>query len=213
MSEPNTENTLREDTSERHSKKYQNTNLIHQLVLGRFLDSCAKDIKAFEEQKALDFGCGEAFFWQEMANRGVSMKNLTGMDLRDDALTIARENFPQHSFIKQDLLQTDTDKQQYDIVIASQVLEHLPRPEHFIQQLVKLCSPEGHLLLTVPWEPFFMLSNLARGRDILRLGNHPEHINLWSARGFKNFVSPYAEIIHSKTVFPFQLILAKPKNS
>jgi 2-polyprenyl-3-methyl-5-hydroxy-6-metoxy-1,4-benzoquinol methylase len=203
-------NTLREDTSARHSKKYQNKHLIHKLFLGRFLDRCAEAIKPFAEKKALDFGCGEAFFWQEMSERGVDMQHLTGIDLRDDALDLARQTFPQHSFLKQDLLTIEPAQHQYDLIIASQVLEHLPSPELFLKKLVKCCNPDGLLLLTVPWEPFFMLSNLARGRDILRLGNHPEHINLWGAKGFKKFVAAEANINQNNTVFPFQMITAKP---
>ncbi len=202
--------TLRHDTSERHSHKYENTNLIHQLVLGRFLDACASLLKPYEEKTVLDFGCGEAFFWEEMAKRGVEMKFLTGMDLREDALAVARQNFPQHSFIKQDLLALEEDCDKYDLVVASQVLEHLPIPDNFLKKLNCLCKPEGRLLLTVPWEPFFMLSNLARGRDILRLGNHPEHINLWGGSGFVKFVEKESLVELHQTIFPFQLVVAKP---
>jgi len=204
-------NTLRHDTSERHSKKYENTSFLHQLVLGRFLDCCASHIKPHENSKVLDFGCGEAFFWQEMQKRDVNMQNLTGMDLRDDALATAAQQFPEHTFIKQDLLECDDKHEKYDVVIASQVLEHLPEPEKFLEKLSLLCKPEGLLILTVPWEPFFMLSNLARGRDILRLGNHPEHINLWGVSGFKKFVKKQTDIQQTQAVFPFQLISATPR--
>ena len=99
----------------------------------------------------------------------------------------------------------------YDLVVASQVLEHLPTPEIFVTKLLTLLKPGGRLLLTVPWEPFFMLSNLARGRDVLRLGNHPEHINLWGPRKFKKFVGSYARVEHFESVFPFLVLVAIPE--
>jgi 2-polyprenyl-3-methyl-5-hydroxy-6-metoxy-1,4-benzoquinol methylase len=201
--------TIRSDTGNRHKNKYQNTNFLHQLVLGRFLDYIAKELKPNENDRVLDFGCGEALFWKQMSDRGVNMSNLTGVDLRVDALREASRDFPQHRFVAQDIL-TWNDADRFDLVIASQVLEHLPEPENFLAKLVKLTSDQGRLVLTVPWEPFFMLSNLARGRDILRFGNHPEHVNLWSKTGFARLVGEHAQIAKVVTVFPFIAILAAP---
>lgn len=200
--------TIRSDTTERHTHKYANKNIIHQLVLGRFLDVMAREISAFKNLKILDFGCGESFFWREMARRGLLPEDLTGVDLRDDALDTSRSMFPQYKFIKQDLLSWQS-RSKFDLVIASQVLEHLPRPERFLEKLLLLTR--GQLLLTVPWEPFFRLTNLIRGRDILQLGNHPEHINHWNFHRFKRFVASHADIVKSGHVFPFLFVICKPK--
>lgn len=202
--------TIREDTSTRHIQKYGNKNPIHQLVLGRFLDAIAKELGEYSDEMVLDFGCGEAFFWKEMEARGVKLNSLTGVDLRDDALETAAKTFPQHTFISQDVLTWQTDSK-YDLVVASQVLEHLPEPHVFLKKLVTLSSK--HLLFSVPWEPYFRLCNLARGRDVLRLGNHPEHINLWGKKTFIDFLEEEVEIIKYIPVFPFLLAIAKPKNT
>jgi hypothetical protein len=57
------------------------------------------------------------------------------------------------------------------------------------------------MLLTVPCEPRFKFLNLARGRDVLRLGNHPEHVNQWSHSTFSAFVAARAKIERAWTVF------------
>ncbi|MCG8312562.1 MAG: class I SAM-dependent methyltransferase [Pseudomonadales bacterium] len=199
--------TIRDDSSARHSKKYANSNFIHQLVLGRFLDAVAAELEELGKGSVLDFGCGEAFFWQEMKKRNVTVGALTGIDLRVDALAIAQQNHPESRFLEKDLLTWEPDIKP-DLVVASQVLEHLPGPEQFLKKLVSITGDK--LLLTVPWEPFFMLSNLARGRDILRFGNHPEHINLWGAKGFNRFVSKHAKIVKSVAIFPFLMVVAEP---
>ena len=203
----NDKSTIRHDTSKRHAHKYKNSSFLHQLVLGRFLDAMAETLTPFQQHSILDFGCGEAFFWQEMQQRSCHPSRLTGIDLRDDALDEARQRLPEHRFLKQDLLHWEPEEK-FDLVMASQVLEHLPEPGQFLDKLSELS--QGHILLSVPWEPFFRLCNLARGRDILRLGNHPEHINLWGARSFVRFVEKHADIIETKTVFPFLIILCKP---
>ena len=203
--------TIRHDTTKRHRDKYENKNLVHRLVLGRFLDALAEELKPFQDVETLDFGCGEAFFWEEMKARGVEMSRLTGIDLREDALDVARHHFPQHEFLCQDLLEWKTSRK-FGLVVASQVLEHLPDPARFLSRLVELTEAKGSLLLTVPWEPFFMLSNLARGRDVRRFGNHPEHVNLWSKRGFRKFVELHADVSKSESVIPFTTIIARPRN-
>lgn len=201
-------NTIRDDTGKRHRHKYENPNFVHQLVLGRFIDAMAAETQALQSKKTLDFGCGEGLFLHELAKRGVTFDNLLGIDLREDALAAATDLLPQYRFEKADLLQWEQPDRSFDLVIASQVLEHLPHPEVFLQRLVRLTN--AHLLLSVPFEPWFKLTNLARGRDIRRLGNHPEHINQWGVRSFTKLVSAHAKIVKAYTVFPFIIVLAKP---
>jgi hypothetical protein len=93
-------------------------------------------------------------------------------------------------------------------VIASQVLEHLPDPVSALKRLVDLSSER--LLLTVPAEPWFQIVNLARGRHLARLGNHPEHVNRWSFSKFGRLVSNHAQIVRAYRVFPFTVVVAKP---
>jgi trans-aconitate methyltransferase len=202
--------TIRDDTGERHRRKYENSNVVHQLVLGRFLDAIAAEIRGIvssRRARTLDFGCGEGFFLRELKRRGVRFDDLVGIDLREDALCEARERLPEYRFERADLLRWDEPEGGFDLVIASQVLEHLPNPEVFLKKLVFLTC--GLLCLTVPWEPWFRTTNLLRGRDILRLGNHPEHVNRWGVKSFLNFVSTQADIVKVFTVFPFIIVIAK----
>jgi len=196
------------ETQSRHIHKYENKNPVHQFILGRFLDGIAMELAKLNSKDVLDVGCGEALFWKEMEARGSSPENLTGMDLRTDSLAMARDSFPQHLFLEQNFLTWETESK-YDLVVASQVLEHLTNPKLFLKKLVTLSS--SHLLLSVPWEPYFRLCNLIRGRDIFRLGNHPEHINLWGRTTFLDFIEPEVDIVKFTTFFPFLLAVAKPK--
>ena len=199
--------TIRHDTTDRHLKKYTNRNPIHRLTLSRFFDAVADEIRDVNPGQVLEFGCGEGLFLQELKNRGILFERLTGVDLRDEALRYARSLHPEYEFIQVDLLTWDCPKKGFDLVIASQVLEHLINPGDFLEKLVTLSRK--HLIVTVPWEPWFRTMNLLRGRDIRRLGNHPEHINLWGLAQFKQFVSKYIEIEYAYTVFPFIVLKAR----
>ncbi len=200
--------TIRADTSDRHLRKYTNQNPFHRLALRRFFDRMAEELRRLGPRSLLEFGCGEGLLLAELKRRGVIPASVLGIDLRDDALAMASELHPEWSFVQADLLGWNPPGGSFDVVVASQVLEHLPEPGPILDRLVALSS--GHLILTVPWEPWFRLINLFRLRDVRRLGNHPEHVNLWTGRGFRQFVSGHAEIVRAVGVFPFTVVVARP---
>ena len=200
--------TIRDDTSKRHAHKYANKNPIHRLALGRFYDAMAKEIEGLAPASVLDFGCGEGFLVDKLAERGLSLRQYCGLDLREGALAAARERHPANDYINADIFEWDAAGRQFDLVVVSEVMEHLIEPERFLPRLAALSR--GHVLLTVPHEPWFQLANLARGRDLIRLGNHPEHINHWNLETFTQFVGASMKVIKSYTVFPFVYVLAQP---
>ena len=157
----------------------------------------------------LDFGCGEGYILDMMAEREVAVPSYEGLDLRADALTEARRRWPNTSFTEANLFDPAYDQKRYHTVMALEVLEHLFEPEKVLRRLVSMA--DEYVLLTVPNEPWFQLMNLVRGRDLIRLGNHPEHINHWNKATFAAFVEPYAEIVDVTTRFPFVILVAKPR--
>lgn len=157
----------------------------------------------------LDFGCGEGFLLDKMAARDVAMHGYTGLDLRADAIDAARDRWPRADFRVADLFEWPEAGRTFDMVLALEVLEHLPSPERFMARLAELSG--STLLLTVPHEPWFQLANLARGRDLIRLGNHPEHINHWNPKTFADFVADYADVVSVRSVFPFVVLTARPR--
>lgn len=144
-----------------------------------------------------------------LAARGVTLPNYLGLDLREDALAAARSRHPQVRFECANLFDAKFDDQRFHTVMALEVLEHLFEPEKALERLVSLAT--DNIILTVPNEPWFQMANLARGRDLIRLGNHPEHIQHWNAKTFRDMVSNYAEVTSVKTRFPFVILTAKPR--
>ncbi|MEQ1929938.1 MAG: class I SAM-dependent methyltransferase [Parvularculaceae bacterium] len=201
--------TIRDDTGDRHRRKYENRNPLQRLALGRFHDEAAETIRALAPRSVLDFGCGEGFLAEKLIERGVALDGYVGVDLRAEALADARRRLPGLRFVEADILVWPETSARFDLVLASQVLEHLPNPEQFLARLCEACS--GRLILTVPHEPWFQLLNLARGRDLPRLGNHPEHINRWTSEAFADFVAAGAVVERVWPVFPFTFVLARPR--
>jgi 2-polyprenyl-3-methyl-5-hydroxy-6-metoxy-1,4-benzoquinol methylase len=96
----------------------------------------------------------------------------------------------------------------YDLVICAEVLEHLDTPLRALDEMCRL-SPR-RLLLSVPHEPFIMLSNLARLKNVSRLGNDPEHVNHWGTRSFRRLLETRLEVARVTTSYPWVLALAAP---
>ena len=156
------DNSLRGDTGARHVHKYTNKNPFQRFALGRFFDVVADELAALAPGarspaapssdaplpfETLEFGCGEGLFLERLHQRGVRFSSLVGIDLRQQAITEARRRCPAYDFRVQDLTTWDVPPESFDLVIASQVLEHLPDCGVYLRRLVELCR--GHLLLTV----------------------------------------------------------------
>ncbi|MEY4668330.1 MAG: hypothetical protein RL518_1029 [Pseudomonadota bacterium] len=201
--------TLHDDTTRRHQSKYENPNPIHRYVLGRFFDTAAQLLSPLNIESVLDLGCGEAYFHEHLQRRGVHLPHVVGVDLREDAVQVARGKFPAYDFYCGDIRTLDLSERRFDLVIASQILEHMPDAPTTLRQLSALSNQ--FLLLTVPHEPWFQVMNLLRFRDISRLGNHPEHINRWSLSRFCKLVQEHMDLVHATTSFPFILVLARTR--
>ncbi len=201
--------TIRQDTAERHTAKYTNRNVLHRLSLGRFHDAIARELRVLAPESVLDFGCGEGFAVDELLARNVELNGYEGVDLRSDALSIARSRLAGMHFTCADIHDPAFDGRRYDVVMALEVFEHLFEPEPALQRLCEMADKA--LLLSVPHEPWFQLVNLARGRDVIRLGNHPEHVQHWNPTTFAAFLSPYADVVSIHRSFPFIIATARPR--
>jgi SAM-dependent methyltransferase len=202
------QSTIHADTAQRHRAKYANRNPLHQFFLNRFFDAVAARVKDMAKTRVLEFGCGEGFFLQQLQVRGIFFDDLLGIDLRAGAVAEAQKRFPGYRFSQDDLFSLDPQKHRFDLVIASEVIEHLLEPEKFLDHLGRLCR--GSMLVTVPWEPWFRLANLLRGRDISRLGNHPEHVGHYNKKKLAGMLSRSMQVVSLDSAFPFLIATATP---
>lgn len=98
----------------------------------------------------------------------------------------------------------------YDLVVCSEVLEHMEDPERALQNVKELCVENGFILLSVPQEPIWRICNMARGKYWKDLGNTPGHIQHWTKSEFcRMVVDNDMKIVSVKTPFPWTMVLAK----
>lgn len=188
-----------------NQKKFENQHPVQQILIKRFQKKFLEMIRDLNPSSVLEVGCGEGFLMQTIAQTLPSAKIL-GLDVNDEALAEGRRLWPKLSFAHGDIFHLEQPDSSWELVIASEVLEHLDDPKAALREMGRVSSRA--VLLSVPHEPWFRMGNLARGRDLRRWGNHPEHVNQWSPQAFASVVGEVLKVDQLTGSFPWTIVLA-----
>jgi ubiquinone/menaquinone biosynthesis C-methylase UbiE len=153
--------------------------------------------------RALEVGCGEGMVADRMHRR---WGEVVALDLPDAGLRADWRGCPGPRFLHANALELPFADDRFDVVVAAEVLEHLPDPDRGLREMARV--GRRHLVLSVPREPVFRSCNLVAGRYLRDLGNTPGHLNHWSRRGFVRFVSQVAEVRSVTSPFPWTCVWA-----
>jgi SAM-dependent methyltransferase len=98
--------------------------------------------------RALDLGCGEGVFTRVLADAGAIP---IGVEVAEAALARARAAHPELDFRPTPIdgpLPFDDDA--FDLVWASEVIEHIADTERWLAEVRRVLAPGGRLLVTTP---------------------------------------------------------------
>ena len=189
--------------------KHSSTNPIQQMLIDNFYKNVIKILRPLKIGKVLDVGCGEGFTLDKFEKEKIG-KSLFGIDYSNDALRLGAKIYPHLNLKKGDIYKIDSPDNTYDLVLATEVLEHLEHPEKGLDELIRVSRK--YVLISVPNEPFFILANFVRGKYLKSFGNHPEHINHWTFIGFEKMLKKHGlKIVKASHPFAWTLILAEKK--
>jgi len=104
--------------------------------------------------KIIDVGCGNGFLAGQLLARGY---NVTGLDASKTGIKQARIKHPQGIFEVASVYDNLDEKfgNDWDIVISSEVVEHLYDPRLYASNISKLLKPNGVLLISTPYHGYF----------------------------------------------------------
>lgn len=159
-------------------KKHTSANPAQRFLLGRFNRRLVECVRLCDPQTILDAGCGEGFTMSLLQDEGIRA-TMTGIDFSDEAIAIARTTTSDLAISKASIYELPFKKSSFDLVICSEVLEHLENPDTAIAEIRRVSKK--YILVSVPNEPYFQIANFLRGKYPRTFGNHPEHINHWSS--------------------------------
>ena len=190
-----------------HTQKYTARNPAIRLLTERWvanLDGVLGRVGDHEPvRRALEVGCGEGVIADRLHHR---FGEVVALDLPDAGLRDDWRRYQGPRFLHANAHQLPFGDGQFDVVVAAEVLEHLPDPARGLQEMARV--GRRHLVLSVPREPVFRSCNLVAGRYVRDLGNTPGHLNHWSRRSFVRFVSQVAEVRGVTCPFPWTCVWA-----
>jgi SAM-dependent methyltransferase len=186
-------------------EKYQVKNPVVAFLIQRFFHRIAGVLTAVAPESVLDAGCGEG----ELLRRGVLTSVPTvSLDRSRQALAEIRTHTPGCRPVSGSVLELPFARASFDAVVCLEVLEHLEDPRAAVEELLRVARRA--VVLSVPYEPWFRLGNLLRGKYLSGLGNHPEHIQHWNPRRFRHFLAAAGWEVGVVEAFPWIVACLRP---
>ena len=176
------------------------------MLINKFLYNVYRLISLTKVESILDLGCGEGFVIGYLRNHNNNLR-FEGLDINKEAINMAKKLNPDVNFVICNLYKLQYNENSFDLVMLTEVLEHLEDPEKVMNVVKKISNK--HFILSVPWEPLFSISNLLRGKNILKWGNDPEHINKWGRDQFVTFVNNHFSVTRVVSSFPWTIVLCE----
>jgi SAM-dependent methyltransferase len=133
---------------------------------------------------------------------------LIGVEYRSDKLAAALQRLPRATGIRADAGMLPFTDGSVDVVTCLEVLEHLEAPERAVGELARICR--GRCVVSVPWEPYFRLGNLCRGKDVRNWGNNREHVQHFRPSTLRHLLGVSFGEAKVYPCFPWIIAVATP---
>lgn len=184
--------------------KHNTANPVVRGLLKRYFDTLLGIVEPLKPARILDVGCGEGVTAARLGALPYAFDYL-GVDLDGDAAAYASTVVPGRTFRQGSVFELGAERA--DLVLCLEVLEHLTDPDAALACLKQAAVRD--LVVSVPWEPWFRLGNLARGKYLDRLGNHPEHLQQFSPKTIADMVGRHFGPVNVTTAFPWVFVHAR----
>ena len=187
-------------------KKHTTGSSLQKLLIDNFYRNLFAEIGKLQPESVLDVGCGEGFTLQKLKDRGIG-KKLEGIEYLDRAIEIGNKIHPDLTLKQGNIYELPYKDNAFDVVLCTEVLEHLEEPEKALKELKRVAK--HYCVISVPNEPWFMLGNFLRGKNVSRWGNDIEHIQHWTSSEMKRFVGEELKVLLMKNPLPWTVIVGK----
>ncbi len=113
-------------------------------------------------KRVLDAGCGTGYGSAELAQ---SAAEVTGVDIAADAVEYAGANYPIAGlrFLEASCTAVPFPDESFDLVVAFEVIEHLPDYRAFLDECARLLTREGLFIVSSPNKRYYAETRAATG--------------------------------------------------
>ena len=104
----------------------------------------------FQPASVVDVGCGAGHLLAQIDERMSGRAELVGVDHAVSGIERLRQRLPGAEGIVADIGQLDLGDRRFDLVVCTEVLEHLDEPAVAVSALGRLRAVDGVVVVTVP---------------------------------------------------------------
>jgi ubiquinone/menaquinone biosynthesis C-methylase UbiE len=129
-----------------------------------------------QDKRVLDAGCGTGYGSAELAQ---SAREVTGVDIAADAIQYAHANYPIPGlrFVESSCTAVPFPAGSFDLLVAFEVIEHLPDYRAFLDESVRVLTREGLFIVSSPNKRYY-------GKTRAETGPNPYHEHEFEAEEF-----------------------------
>lgn len=171
---------VQDSTSEKYFQ-FQ-TKWITHLFIKNLINLLKKNNPAF----ILDVGCGTGYISNKLDNSLNS--NIVCCDLNLSRLLIAKSSFQLETLLV-DVTYLPFKNAIFDTVLALEVIEHLPNSCAAFEEIKRVSKK--NVIISVPNDPFFMMANFLRGKNLKSFGNPPDHLHHFNKKSLMSLLLKY----------------------
>ena len=116
-------------------------------VLGKLVDYTVQLLGVPFDAKVLDVGCGNGWILSK-----AGAYNLYGLDISHVNCRMTRHFSELHRVVQADAQEIPLKDKSFDVVICTDLFEHVPDPASLMEEIHRVLRPGGVLLFGVPFE-------------------------------------------------------------
>jgi len=174
-------------------------------MLGSYFGTLERRLSALSVSNSVDVGCGKGYVTQYVH---LLMGHMPlGIDCDDEKLVLAKKTYPHLRFEKGNGTRLHLEDNSFDLVIATEVLEHQDLPDNMLRELGRVSR--NYAFLSVPNDPIWRIANILRGKYLNDLGNPPGHIQHWSRKSFERLLLDHFSEVDVESVMVWNIALCK----
>ncbi|MGY6499697.1 MAG: class I SAM-dependent methyltransferase [Acidimicrobiales bacterium] len=190
------------------AKKYSTSNPVVLRLLDRWTRRLTGVLgpELVDGRVIVDVGVGEGLALERVVG---TSRPVIGVEYRLDKVLLAARRLPALSGVVADAGMVPLPDGSADVATTIEVLEHLTEPQRAVEELARICRDDGVLVVSVPWEPFFRLGNLGRGKNVARLGNDPEHVQQFTPGRLRALLGASFDEVEIHRAFPWLIAVGR----
>jgi len=186
--------------------KYGSRNPVARRLMDGFLGAMRELYDARPDETVVEIGCGEGELLSRLGAWRPARRHF-GFDVSRQILEQARRH-PGITVALQSAEALALADRSADVLVASEVLEHLQNPDAALREIARVVR--RRVVLSVPREPLWRALNVARLHYLADLGNTPGHVQHFSTRAFVDLVARRLRVVAVRTPLPWTIVAAEP---